>query len=247
MLIARRRAGGRFANLLAIGCGLLLGLTIVTSMLPFFMTGVIGLYVICLRQWKLAGWFVLGGIIGIAPLLFYNSVSFGNPFLNANMAGGYPDTMLQLNLSNSGEKVRLYLAEITLYVPIVWVGILGLLFFLRSLRREQIVLVALLLAQAFQVLNIQSHGGCHYGPRFLLPAMPFLCVGLAGFDICDRNSKRSATATVVLAGRLRFHQRFGAMYGDGCDGTVRAAGRAAEPGCFDSKVFLWLRLPCRLR
>ena len=145
---------------------------------------------------------------------FYNAVSFGNPFLNSYMAGGYPESMLQLNLSNSFEKVRLYLAEITLYVPIVWLGILGLLFFPRNLRREQVILVVLLMAQMFQVLNIESHGGCHYGPRFLLPAMPFLCVGLAGFDYLRSGiAKRLAMATVMLAGLVSiFISTLGAMY-----------------------------------
>jgi hypothetical protein len=180
LLIAQRLVAGRVAKIVAASCGLLLGLTLTTSMLPFFMTCVVGLYVIWLQQWKLTALLLLGGVAGIAPLLWFNSVSFGNPFLNSYMAGGYPESMLHLNWSNSVAKVRLYLAEITFYVPVVWVGILGLVFFPRKFRREQIVLFGLLIAQTVQVLNIESHGGCHYGPRFLLPIMPFLCVSMCG-------------------------------------------------------------------
>lgn len=196
--IAQRRATGRSAKLLASACGLLLGLTITTSMLPFFMACVVGLYVVSLRQWKLTGWLVLGGVVGIAPLLFFNSISFGNPFLNSYMAGGYPESMLHLNLSNSIAKVRLYLTEITFYVPVVWLGILGLAFFPGKVRREQVVLIGLLLAQTLQVLNIESHGGCHYGPRFLLPIMPFVSVSLCGFSYLGSRIMKTVSASAVL-------------------------------------------------
>jgi hypothetical protein len=214
LLLAQRRATGRLAKILAVSCGLLLGLTITTSMLPFFMACVVGLYVIWLRQWKLTGLLMLGGVIGIAPLLFFNSVSFGNPFLNSYMAGGYPESMLHFNWSNSMAKVRLYLTEITFYVPVVWLGILGLAFFPRRFRREQIVLVGLLIAQTLQVLNIESHGGCHYGPRFLLPIMPFVCVSLCGFSYLRSRVVKtlSISATMVLGAISIFISATGALF-----------------------------------
>lgn len=214
LLIAQRRATGRSAKLLAAGCGLLLGLTITTSMLPFFMACVVGLYVISVRQWKLTGLLLLGGVVGIAPLLFFNSVSFGNPFLNSYMAGGYPESMLHLNLSNSIAKVRLYLAEITFYVPVLWLGILGMVFFPREFRRAQVVLIGLLIAQTLQVLNIESHGGCHYGPRFLLPIMPFACVSLCGSSYLRSRLMKglSISATVVVGAVSIFISGVGALF-----------------------------------
>jgi hypothetical protein len=178
------------------------------------MACVVGLYVIWLRQWKLTGLLVLGGVVGIAPLLWFNSISFGNPFLNSYMAGGYPESMLHLNWSNSLAKVRLYLTEISFYVPVVWLGILGLLFFPRRFRREQIVLVGLLIAQTLQVLNIQSHGGCHYGPRFLLPIMPFVCVSMCGFSYLRSRFVKtlSISAMVVLGAISIFINATGALF-----------------------------------
>ena len=203
VLLSRRRVSERAAKVLAALCGLLLGFTVTTSMLPFFMACVVGLYVVFLRRWGLIVPLLLGGVIGIAPLLIFNSVSFGNPLLNSYSAGGYPESMLHLDLHNSFEKIRLYLSEITLYVPLVWVGLLGIALFPRALRSYQIVIVLLLSAQAMQVVNIESHGGCHYGPRFLLPVMPFACIGLAGFaHLQSRVSKSLAISATLLVGLI---------------------------------------------
>ena len=201
VFLARRAPVGRAAMFLAGSCGLLLGLTVTTSMLPFLLACVIAIYVLWLRRWNLSAALLVGGLLGVAPLLVFNTISFGNPLLNSYIVGGYPESMLHLDLHNSIEKAQLYLKEITYYVPIAWLGILGLLFFPPWLRREQIVISLLLLAQAFQVLNIDSHGGCHYGPRFLLPIMPFVCIGLGGFVFVRSGLIRSlATGAAILLG-----------------------------------------------
>ena len=253
VLLARGRASERSATQVAVSCGLLLGLTVTTSMLPFFMACVVALYVISLRRWKLVVLLLWGGVAGIAPLLFYNAISFGNPLLNSYMAGGYPESMLQFNLSNSLEKVRLYGAEISLYVPITWLGILGLAFFPRTLRREQLILGLLLLAQLFQVLNIESHGGCHYGPRFLLPVMPFVCVGLSGFShLRSRLAITLSMSAVILWGAISvFISLIGAAYtAMYCDSGRYAFGPAWQNfralKLNDFPLAIWLLAPLLL-
>jgi hypothetical protein len=250
VLMSRRQTRDRFARLLAAGGGLLLGLTITTSMLPFFMACIVVIYVISLRRWDLTALLLLGGAIGIAPLLLYNSVSFGNPLLNSYMAGGYPESFIHLNLHNSLEKARLYASEISLYVPIAWLGILGLPFFPRGLRREQLALVGLLIAQAIQVLNIDSHGGCHYGPRFLLPSMPYACIGLAGFHYLRETMMRMlvVSAIAVTAAFSIFVNTAGAIYGAMyCDVQVYAlwpALKAISSGAWRNLPLAgWLLIP----
>ena len=250
LLLGQRRAKQRSAKLLAASCGVLLGLTVTTSMLPFFMTCTIALYVIWLRQWKLTAFLLLGGLAGIAPLLFYNSASFGNPLLNSYMAGGYPESMLQLNLANSIDKVRLYLSEITLYVPVFWLGLLGLAFFPARFRREQLLILLLFVVHAFQVLNIESHGGCHYGPRFLLPIMPFVALSICGFSYFKSSPARAlAIVVLILVGVISiFISTLGALYTAMYCDTGKYALRPAIQSLRTSSVTdfplaVWLAVP----
>lgn len=250
VLLALRKPQGRRAKVIAGAVGLLLGITITTSMLPFFTACVVGAYLVSLRRWDLTFWTLIGGVVGLAPLLFFNAVSFGNPFLTSYVAGGYPESFLHWDLHNSLQKLRFYFWEITLYVPIVWVGILGLAGYPHALRREQCAILALFIAMAIQVLNIDSHGGCHYGPRFLLPAMPYACIGLAGFSyLRARMPKRLALAAIVLAATTSFIVNlvgalYGAMY---CETELyafsRYLGSLGNVGGKHMPLAVWLAAP----
>lgn len=253
VLLALRQPRGRTAKVIAGAVGLLLGITITTSMLPFFMACVVGSYLVSLRRWDLTLWTLIGGVVGLAPLLLFNAVSFGNPFLPSYVAGGYPESYLHWDLYNSLQKLRFYVWQITLYVPIVWLGILGLAGYPRSLRREQFAILALFIAMAIQVLNIDSHGGCHYGPRFLLPAMPYACIGLAGFSyLRGLTSRRLAFAAIALVAASSFLVSFvGALYGAMyCDTDVYAfwayLGPLRNAGWNDMPLAVWLVAPLML-
>jgi len=203
-----------------------------------------------LRRWDLTLWTLIGGVVGLAPLLFFNTVSFGNPFLTSYVAGGYPESYLHWDPHNSLQKLRFYFWQITLYVPIFWVGILGLAGYPRPLRREQFAILALFIVLAIQILNIDSHGGCHYGPRFLLPAMPYACIGLAGFSyLRGLTSRLPALAAITLAAASSFVVSFvGALYGAMyCETEVYAFWRYLGPlrnaGWKDMPLALWLIVP----
>jgi hypothetical protein len=87
---------------------------------------------------------------------------------------------------------------VTLYVPIFWLGLIGLAFYPASLRREQRLLLIMLLALAAYLLNIEANGTCQYGPRYLLPAMPLVSLGLMGFGF------RRGETQKLLAGLTAF-------------------------------------------
>jgi len=253
VLLALRQPRGRAAKVIAGAVGLLLGITITTSMLPFLMACVVGVYLVSLRRWDLTIWTLIGGVVGLTPLLVFNAVSFGNPFLTSYVAGGYPESYLHWDLHNSLQKLHFYVWQITLYVPIVWVGILGLASYPRVLRREQFAILALFLAMAIQVLNIDSHGGCHYGPRFLLPLMPYACIGLAGFSyLRGRMSKVLALTAIALAAASSFVVSFvGALYGAMyCETEVYAfwgyLGPLRNAGWKDMPLAVWLVAPLML-
>ena len=230
--------------------GLMLGLTVVTSMLPFLITVVLAFYFLALRKWRLIWFFVGGGLIGLAPLLIYNQICFGNPLLLPNVAGGYRDTFFHFSDANFLAKLRFYSHMLTVYVPVFWCGIVGLLLFPKRLRHEQLLILVVLLAGFIYILNIDATGTCQYGPRYLLPAMPFASIGLVGFSFV-RNVRLRIVLTLsivtVAAGSLAINL-IGAMHGAMlCDFPEFAAGlylsQMLNSGMKSFPLGSWLVLP----
>jgi hypothetical protein len=163
------------------------------------MVAAVGLYFLSLRRWELLPYLLAGGVAGLAPLLFYNWVNFGNPFLVANVAGEFSDTFLILDWRNFVSKLAYYGKLITLYEPIFWLGLAGYFFFPPRLRRERVGVAAILLVLFGYVCNIETLGGCQYGPRYLLPALPFASLGLVGFAHVDSRRRRAQLAALIVA------------------------------------------------
>ncbi len=203
------RPYGRGAILASAVAGLLLGLTITTSMLAFFMVLVSAIYFISLRRWKLMPIFLAGALIGLLPLFIYDARSFGSPFLLPNVVGAdmFADTFFHFDPRNFGNKLVSYSTMILVYAPVFAVGLFGLTYYPASLKRRPIVLtlLAMIGVLAVYVLNISTGGDCQFGPRYLLPAMPFACLGIAGFSYLSTGSERRiAGAVVVLVTLLSF-------------------------------------------
>ena len=250
VLLARGRTQGRGEKLVAGLAGFLLGLTVTTSLLPFLMAVVVGVYLISLRRWEIIVPVFIGGLVGIAPLLFYDAVCFGNPFLPPYIAGGYRESYPHLDLKNTAAKIVFYIRQISLYVPVVWVGILGWCIYPRAWRRERLVVLVMMIGLSIQILNMDSDGGCGYGPRFLLPAMPFACAGLGGFHYIRAKLSRvlAVAVTVLAAGVSIFVSSIGAIYGAMyCDmqlyglwpGLEAVRGGALK----DTPLAIWLFVP----
>jgi hypothetical protein len=216
------RPYGRGAMLMSTAAGLLLGLTVTTSMLPFFMVLVCTIYFLSLRRVKLVPLFLAAMMIGLLPLFVYNARSFGNPFLLSNVvsADQFPDTFFYFGAKNFGEKLVFYSAMVIVYVPVFAIGLFGLTYYPRAFKRSLVfmTLVALVVVLMAYVLNIDTRGHCQFGPRYLLPAMPFVCLGIAGFSYLSTSSERRiAGAVVVLLTLLSFGVNLvGAVQGAMC-------------------------------
>ena len=222
------RTGGserRRRTLMVLG-GLFLGLTITTSMLPFLLVVVLSVYYLTSQPLRVFSVFAIGFLIGLLPLLLYNQICFGNPFLLPNVAGDYRDTFFHFSGENFLQKLRFYLHMLTVYVPVFWPGVVGLAFFPRRLRREQVAILLLLVASFVYILNIEATGTCQYGPRYLLPAMPFACLGLVGFGFLAPKWRRMIVPFVIFLGLVSFAINFiGALQGSMlCDFPHFAAG-----------------------
>ncbi len=118
--------------------GLLLGLAITTSMLVSFMAIVCGLYFLWWRRWKLIPFFALAILFGLLPLFVYDACSFGNPFLLPNLAGAYmfTDTFFHFDPTNFGAMLIFYSKMVVFYAPILALGLFGLSYYPRALRRS---------------------------------------------------------------------------------------------------------------
>lgn len=188
------RPYGRGAILMSAAAGLLLGLTVTTSMLPFFMVLVCTIYFLWLRRVKLVPLFLAAMLVGLLPLFVYNASSFGNPFLLSNVvaANQFPDTFFYFGAKNFGEKLVFYSSMVIVYVPVFAVGLFGLTYYPRAFKRTPVfmTLIALLVVLMAYVLNIDTRGHCQFGPRYLLPAMPFACLGILGYTYLSTNGER---------------------------------------------------------
>jgi hypothetical protein len=212
------------------------------------------LYFLSLRRWQLFPVFLAGLLAGLLPLFVYDAISFGNPFLLPNVAGSgmFADTFFHFDPRNFGDKLSFYASSVVAYVPVFAVGLLGLSYYPRRLKRgsQFLTLLALMISLAVFVLNIKSDGDCQFGPRYLLPAMPFACLGIAGFGYLSTASERRLAALAVglvgafsfvinLVGALR-----GAMncpHGQNAFGNdlaaIQTGGKLVYP------LTLWLLLP----
>ena len=184
-------------------------------MLPSLMALAVALYFVASRRWRLLPAFIVGGFLGLLPLVAYNAVCFGNPLLLPNVAGNYSDTFFRLDLGNFLGKAGFYARMLTLYAPVFWPGLLGLALYPRRLRREQALICVMLVALAAYILNIEANGTCQYGPRYLLPAMPLASLGLLGFSFLRGGTVKLAAGLALSACALAsfFINLVGAMHG----------------------------------
>ena len=164
----------------------------------------------------------------------------------------FADTFWHFEPRNFGDKLAFYARALIFYVPVFAVGLFGLSYYPRQIKRspEFLTLIGLMVVLAAYVFNISSDGDCQFGPRYLLPAMPFACLGIVGFSYLSRSTERGLAAMVItltaaysftvnLAGALR-----GAM---GCPhgqntfwnhiGALRQGEKLAYP------LAWWLLLP----
>lgn len=195
LLFDREDAGWRRVG----GAGAAAGLAVATD-LPLAVPAVLlGLYAAARtpRVRRLVT-FGAGGILGLLPLLAFNTWAFGNPFHLAYAgvaldpgAGGVEQTagdhgFFLLHLPDLRVAVELLLSQKGLLVlsPVVVAGAAGaVLLWRRGLRAEAALIAALCVAEVTWNSGhngtVMSLGGWVPGPRFLIPLLPFLCFALA--------------------------------------------------------------------
>jgi hypothetical protein len=195
LLLARERDGASAWWLAA--AGLLAGLAVVVEFPLGIVAAVLGLYALTWMRPIGRIWAYAAGVLtGVVPLLAYNTWAFGSPttlgytnalkqpagagapVIGANESGlygvGLPDPRVALSLLVS-EKGLL------IVTPLAIAAVLGLPLLWRLGRRAETAVCAAipLLFLTYNAAYYLPFGGQSPGPRFLVPALPFLVVPLA--------------------------------------------------------------------
>jgi hypothetical protein len=181
--------GGDRRSWLGVFCGLALSAAFVTDYVNAILVPIILLsLVISLRGLKKpflkeSIGFVLAICVGVAVIVLYNYLSFGRPFVSSEQLYlnsstplgdfGYPLYLgLLLNLFTP-------FRGLFFYSPVLVIGVIGYWKMLRerSTKDQGFFLLALFLGILLPYSAwYNPFGGLSYGPRFIIPAIPFLLV-----------------------------------------------------------------------
>jgi hypothetical protein len=166
---------------------LLAGLVSGAALLVEYQTAailvILGAY-LALTSGRAVGRYAAGVLPGVALLLIYNALAFGSPFhlsyryvaLKQQATGFFGIGLPHLH---STYLVLIGSSGLLLISPVLAATVYGLVLLGRTHRTEAIVCGAV--AAFFLVLNCGyyvPYGGTLLGPRFFVPALPFLALGL---------------------------------------------------------------------
>jgi hypothetical protein len=191
-LMMRERDGPPRPSLLLLA-GLAMGYAGASEYPLFFLGAVLGVYLLSRRDaftalgvLRRAGAYVLGGLIGIVPLLLYNHYAFGSwTHLAYSNIPRQQQGFFGIDLPSLRVMATLLLDSRGLFTlsPVLAMGALGIvLLYRRGQRAEALAIAAVcVLYVGYNSGYYLPFGGGFMGPRFLMTMLPFLAlpIGLA--------------------------------------------------------------------
>lgn len=120
-------------------------------------------------------------IVSILPLFLYNLINFDSLTANAYQFSHWAERIHFLNPLHEGLSLLLISNARGLFYfsPILILGLIGIYMLFRKYPLESVVIFSLILSiVVFYAKNWAPEGGAAFGPRYLIPVIPLLGLGL---------------------------------------------------------------------
>jgi hypothetical protein len=170
-----------------LAAGLVAGAALLVAYEAAMIVAIVSVYALLTRGRRFAAGFAAGAVPGIALLGLYNRLAFGAPWhfsyayksqeFAAQQSSGFFG--IHLPYLHAIREVFVGRGGLLVISPVVVAALAGLVLLARRYRPEALVCFAVVVA--FVILEagyFDPYGGLSPGPRFFVPALPFLALGL---------------------------------------------------------------------